>query len=212
MSALVEGPVDVALADLATIHLVLEVLVPVALLMDLGGRRVERLAYVGERRPLLELDLDPRDGLCGDLLVVRGYEGDRLAHVPDFVLRQQRLVGRNTEGGEVPVLEKGHVLPGDHRVHAGHLLGRARVQLRDPRVVVRRAERLHPQSSGNADVVDVGRAAGDVGDPVVARDACPDDFHSAPPVVIVVYLPTAVSVRSKESPRAAAATASTIFK
>ena len=180
--------------------------------MDLGGLRVERLAHVEHCGPLVELDVDPGDGLGGGLLVVCGDERDRLALVAHLVLRQQRLVGRDPQSREVPVLEQWHVLPGDDRVHAGHLLGRSRVHACDPRVVVRRAKRLHPQGSGDADVVDVGRAAGDVGDPVVARDSCADDLHSAPPVAMVVYLPTAVSVRSNESPRAAAATASMIFE
>ena len=65
---------------------------------------------------------------------------------------------------------------------------------------------------GTRHVVDVRRAAGDVRDAVVAGNSCADDLHSAPPVAIVVYFPTAVVVRSNESPRAAAATASMIFE
>jgi hypothetical protein len=53
-----EGPVDVALADLADIHLALEVGIPVAPLVDLRGLGVERLADVEERRALLEADLE----------------------------------------------------------------------------------------------------------------------------------------------------------
>ena len=207
-----EGPVDVALADLAAIHLVLEVRVPVAPLMDLRGVRVERLADVEQRRPLLEADLDRVDRGSGERLALRGDERDRLAEVAHLVLREQRLVGRDAERGEVPVLEQGDVLPGDHRVDAGHRLGLRRVEARDCRVVVRGAERLRPERSRDAHVVDVRRPAGDVRDAVVARDPCADDLHSAPPFDIVVCFPTAVVVRSNESPRAAAATASMIFE
>ena len=52
---LVERLLDVALADLAPVHLVLEVRVPVALGVDLRGVRVERLADVEERRALVEV-------------------------------------------------------------------------------------------------------------------------------------------------------------
>ena len=58
---LVERLLDVALADLAPVHLVLEVRVPVALGMDLRGVRVEGLADVEERRALVEVGRDRRD-------------------------------------------------------------------------------------------------------------------------------------------------------
>ena len=209
---LLEGPVDVALADLADVHLALEVRVPVAPLVDLRGVRVERLADVEQRGALLEADLDRVDRGRGELLALGRDERDRLAEVAHLVLREQRLVGRDAERGEVPVLEQRDVLPGDDGMHAGHRLGLRRVELRDPRVVVRRAERLRPERPRDAHVVDVRRPAGDVRDAVVAGDSCADDLHSAPPVAIVVCFPTAVVVRSNESPRAAAATASMIFE
>ncbi len=148
----------------------------------------------------------------GERLALGGDERDRLAEVAHLVLRQQRLVGRDAERGEVPVLEQRDVLPGDDGVDARHRLGLARVEARDPRVVVRGAERLRPERSRDAHVVDVRRPAGDVRDAVVAWDPCADDLHSAPPFAIVVCFPTAVVVRSNESPRAAAATASMIFE
>ena len=195
-----------------TIHLALEVRVPVAPLVDLRGLGVERLADVEERRALLEGDLDRVDRRRGELLALGRDERDRLAEVAHLVLREQRLVGGDAERREVPVLEQRDVLPGDDRVHAGHRLGLRRVQLRDPRVVVRGAKRLGPERAGDAHVVDVRRSAGDVRDAVVAWDSCADDLHSAPPFAIVVCFPTAVVVRSNESPRAAAATASMIFE
>ena len=62
----------------------------------------------------------------------------------------------------------------------------------------------------DAQVVDVLRAAGDVGDAVVPGDPCADSLHDVPPR-LVMLVPAAVTVMSKESPRAAAATASMIF-
>ena len=58
---LVERLLDVALADLAAVHLVLEVRVPVALGVDLRGVGVERLADVEERRALVEVGRDRVD-------------------------------------------------------------------------------------------------------------------------------------------------------
>jgi hypothetical protein len=209
---LLERPLDVALADLPAVHLALEVRVPVAPLMDLRSVRVERLADVEQSGALLEADLDRVDRLGRELLARGCDDGDRLAEIAHLVLREQRLVRRDAERGQVAVLQQRYVFPGDDRVHAGHRLGLGRVEVRDSRVVMRGAEGLCPERSRDAHVVDVGRASGDVRDAVIAGDSCADDLHSAPPVAIVVYFPTAVVVRSKESPRAAAATASMIFE
>src|SRR5262249_2451075 len=96
-------------------------------------------------------------------------------------------------------------------VDAPQLLGRSGVQLRDSRVVGRRAQRSRPEHAGDAHVVDVGGATGDVRDAVVTRNARADRLHSPPPARLVVYLPAAVVDTSNESPRAAAATASMIL-
>jgi hypothetical protein len=180
--------------------------------MDLRSIGIEGLADVEERRALLEADLDRVHRGCGELLALRGDERYGLALVPHLVLREERLVGRNPECGEVPIGEQRHVLPRDDRVDAGHRLRLRRVQLGDPRVMVRGAKRLGPERSGDVHVVDVRRPAGDVRDAVVAWDSCADDLHAAPPFDIVVCFPTAVVVRSNESPRAVAATASMIFE
>ena len=132
---LVEGTVDVALADLPAVHLVLEVRVPVAPLVDLRGVRVEGLANVEERRLLLELEADRLHRRRRGLLVLGGDERDRLALVAHVVLRQQRLVGRDAERREVAVLEQWDVLPGDHRLDALHRLGLGDVEALDIRVV-----------------------------------------------------------------------------
>ena len=139
----------------------------------------------------------------------RRDDRDRLAQVAHLVLREQRLVGRDAERREMPVLEQRHVLPRDH-VDALHRLGLARVEVRHRRAVHGRAERLHPERAGHPDVVDEHGAPGHVGDAVVAGDACADRLHATPPR-FVIAVPAAVTVRSNESPRAAAATASMIL-
>ena len=90
-----------------------------------GASESKACADVEQRGALLEADLDRVDRLGGALLALRGHERDRLAEVAHLVLREQRLVGRDPECREVPVLEQRDVLPGDHRVHAGHRLGLA---------------------------------------------------------------------------------------
>ena len=78
------------------------------------------------------------------------------------------------------------------------------------RVVDGRAERLHPERAGNPEVVDELGVPGHVGDAVVAGDACADRLHATPPR-FVIAVPAAVTVRSNESPRTVAATASMIL-
>ncbi len=207
---LVERVLDRALADLAPVHLSFEMRVPVAPLVHLGRVCVERLADVEERGSLLELDVDRLDGRHRRLFVLRGHDRDRLALVANLVLREKRLVGRDAERREVPVLEERHIRVRDHRVDAGHGLCLRRVEGRDRRAVERRAERLRPEHAGHAHVVDVGRPPGDVPDPVVAREPCADGLHETPPRFVIPGL-GAVTVRSNESPRATAATASMIF-
>ena len=206
---LVERLLDVALANLAAVHLVLEMGVPVALGVDLGGVRVERLADVEEGRTLVEVCGDRLDGGHRRLLVGRRNDRDRLTEVADLVLREQRLVGRDPEGREVPVLEQRNVLPGDH-VHVLHRLGLARVEIRHRGVVHGRAKCLHPERARHPHVVDEHGVPRRMGDTVIAGYARADRFHATPPR-FVIAAPGAVTVRSNESPRATAATASMIF-
>ena len=178
--------------------------------MDHRRVGVEGLPDVQQRRLLGDVELDGVDRFQGGLLVLRRDECDRLPLVAKVVLREQRLVGRDPERGQVPVLEQWDVLPRDHRMDALHRLGRAGVEPGDVRAMDRRAERLDPERPRDADVVDEGRASGDVLDAVVARKACADRFHFTPPMLVMPGL-AAVVARSNESPRATAATASMIF-
>ena len=207
---LLEGLVDRALADLAAVHLALEVRIPVPPLVDLRRVVVEGAPDVEERLALLELDPDRVDGRLGRVLVLGRDERDRLALVPHLVVGEERLVGRDPERGEVAVLEERHVVCRDHRADAGHRLGLRRVEAGERRAVVRRAERLRPERAGDPHVVDVLRTPGDVLDPVVAGDPCADRLHWTPPRFVIPGL-VAVTVRSNSSPRATAATASMIF-
>ncbi len=134
------------------------------------------------------------------LLGVGGDRGDRLAPVPHLALGEQRLVGRHAETLEMAVDVLGNVDMGDHRADALHRFGLGRVEPRDHGMVVRGAQRLHPQSPPHAYIVDVLGAPRDVGDTVVARQAGADGLHAA--------LPSAESNSTgSTSPRDAASTA-----
>ena len=208
---LVEGPVDVALADLADVHLALEMRVPVAPLVDDGRLGIGAHADVEQRGLLREVDLDGVDRGHRRLLVVGGDERDRLALVAHVLLRQQRLVLGDAEAGQVPVHRSG---TSSHVMTAwtpGIASAFGRVEPRDVGVVHRRAQRLRPERARDADVVDERRPPGDVRDAVVAREPCADRLHSDPSVTSVVVGVPVVIVRSKLSPRTAAPTAFTIF-
>ena len=150
-------------------------------LVDLRPVGVERLADVEERRPLFVFDLDQLDGLAGGVLVPRRDHGDRLPLVADVVLGEQRLVRRDTERFEVAVNVFWHVLVGDDGMDARQRLRLARVETRDGRVVVGRTQRLRPENAADADIVDVRRAPGDVGDAVVTWKSRSYGLHAGLP-------------------------------
>src|SRR5205085_4331365 len=132
-----------------------------------------------------------------------------LALVPNLAVGEQRLVARNAETFEVPVDVPRHVGLRDDRVHALQRPGLRSVEPRDRRVVVRRAERLHPERAPDADVVDVLRAAGDVADAVVAGETCADRFHAGLPLIATSGSPSVgvgTSSTDPTSPRDAAIT------
>ena len=158
---LVECPVDIAFAY-ATVVVGAVVRIDVAPLVDLRCVRVERLADVEERGPLLVGDLDRLDGgECNSLGV--GRDGcDRLALVANLAVSEQRLVGRDAEAFEVAVDILRHVGVRHDRAHARDCLGLARVERRDDRVVMRRAKCLHPECLADTNIVDVLGAAGDM--------------------------------------------------
>ena len=114
----------------------------------------------------------------------------------------------------MPVDETRDVLPGDDRLDALDRLGLLRVELLDPGVVDRRAQRLRPEHVRDADVVDELRPPGDMGDAVIAREPCADGLHAGLPGIITSGSPSlgsGMNSRSPTSPRAAPSTASRIF-
>ena len=210
---LVERALDVALAD-APVVVRAEVGIDRPPLVDRRPVVVERLAHVEERRPLLELDLDRLDCLARGVVVDRRHGRDRLPLVADVVLGEQRLVGRDPERLEMAVDVLRDVGVRDDREHPWECLRLRRVEARDPCMVVRRAQGLHPERPRDPDVVDVGRAPGDVRDPVVPGQPCPNRLHAGLPGIS-----TSASSGSKlgstssgrTSPRRAASTALTIL-
>src|SRR5207245_4616037 len=124
-------------------------------------------------------------------------DGDRLAPVTDLVLGEQRLVGRHPESLEVAVDVLGDILVRDYGVHPAERLGLARVEARDARVVVRRAERLGPEHLRDADVVDELRAAGDVAEAVVPRKTCADGLPAGLPLIATSGPPSSTSGPSR---------------
>jgi hypothetical protein len=175
---LVERRVDVALADAAVV-VGTEVRIDRAPLVEVVDAGVRRAADVEDRFALLEDDLDRVDAGLRGLLGLGRHGGDRLALPADVVLGEQRLVGGDAETLEVAVDVVRHALRRHHGVHARERLGLARVHAADQRAVVRRAQRLAPQRAVDADVVDVLRAARDVGDAVVAGESGADGLHDA---------------------------------
>ena len=119
------------------------------------------------------------------LLVLGRDERDRLALVAHVVLGEQRLVGRDPERRQVPVLEQRHVLPRDRR----------RGRRASPRPW--RVSSLLISARGRASGAPSPRASrapgrrrrtrppGDVLDPVVARQPCADGLHCAPPMFVM---------------------------
>ena len=102
--------------------------IDVAPLVDLRRVRVERLADVEERRPLLVVDLDRVDRRLARPPRLGGDDGDRLALVAHLALGEQRLVGRDAERLEVAVDVLRDVRVRDDRVDARHRLGLAGVE------------------------------------------------------------------------------------
>ncbi len=147
-----------------------------------GASRIERLADVEERGPFLVGDLDRLDGRECDGLRVGGDSCDRLALVANLAVSEQRLVGWNPEAFEVPVDVLRHIGVRHNRAYARQRLGLAGVERGDDRMVMRRAERLHPEVLTDANIVDVLRAAGDMADAVVPWEACADGLHAALPL------------------------------
>ena len=208
--SLLEGLVDVALADLTPIHLAFKMGIPVAPVVDLRGIAVERLADVEQRRQLLVGHLDGLGRSDCKRLVVCGDSRDGLALVAHVCLSKQWLIAWDAEPFNVAMDVLMHVLVGDDGMDALHCLGSRRIDRDDFGVVVWRTECLGPERAGDAHVVDVARACRDMLVGVVAWKSSANGLHWFTPLS-VVRSPAAVVVRSNESPRAAAEMASRIL-
>ena len=134
------------------------------------GGRVERALGVGQRLEHLVVDLDLLGRRARGLGVVGGDDRDRLALVADVLPREHGLVGDLQPVG----LAAGHVLVGEHGLHAGHAQRGADLDRADLRARVRRAQGGAPQHPVRPRVGGVGELALDLRDPVGAADALAD--------------------------------------
>ena len=133
-------------------------------------RRVvrHRLVHVDDVRQHFVVHLDQRRRLIGD----RGAGGRDRGHRVALV---QRLLARHDVARDVPEVHRDalgadvveflvrQVLRGDHRLHAGQLLGRRGVDRADARMRVRRAEDPAVQHAGQLVVAAVHRASRHLG-------------------------------------------------
>ena len=112
----------------------------------------------------LVLDAD-RGGRASRLLRLLGRDDrHRLAEVADAVAGEHRLVGEL----EPVRLPAGDVVVREHGVHARQRERLGDVDLEDPRVRVRAADRAAPEHPGRVEVARVGELAGDLRDRVGA--------------------------------------------
>ena len=117
---------------------------------------------IGQRLELLVVDLDPVGGAARGLGVVGGDDRHRLALIADLGERQHGLVVVL----EPVRLAAGHVLVGQHRVHARDRQRGADLDRPDARAGMRRAQRRAPQHVLGPHVRRVGELALDLRDPV----------------------------------------------
>ena len=145
---------------------------PVARGRALGMQRLLLGRALGVDDELERLVLDP-DALRRAprlLRVLGGDQRDRLAEVADAVDREHRLVGELEPVGLGP----GDVVVREHRVHARHRERLGDVELDDPRVRMRAAQRVAPEHPLGMEVARIGELARDLRDGVDPPDALPD--------------------------------------
>ena len=160
---------------------IVEVAVPVRPALIVDRLLLQRPLGVDDGLERLVLDPDPL-GRAARLLGVLGCDQrDRLAEVADALEREHRLV-RELEA--VALLSR-DVFVREHRVDAGRSERLAEVDLDDPRVRVRAAQRVPPEHPGGGEVARIGELARRLRDPVDALDALADTpelqslFHDA---------------------------------
>ena len=159
----VPGGVRVAVADR-------HVAQQVARRVQRRAGRVERALGIGQRLEHLVVDLDPLRRRARGLGVVGGHDRDGLALVADVLPREHGLVGDLQPVG----LAAGHVLVGEHGLHAGHAQRGADLDRADLGPRMRRAQRRAPQHPVRPRIGRVGELALDLRDPVGAADALAD--------------------------------------
>ena len=110
-----------------------------------GASGAIAVVHVDDVRQHLVVHLDQRQRLFGDRGAGGRHRGDRVALVQRLLARQDVArdvpeVHRDALGADVVELLIREVLRGDHRLHAGQLLGRRGVDRADARMRVRRAQ------------------------------------------------------------------------
>ncbi len=168
-----------------------DALVPqhVAVGVDQRVPAVDRRLGIEQRFEHLVGHLDGGQRSATRLGVVGGDGGDRLAHVPDVVAGEDRLVG----GDQPKRLLARYVGGSDDRLHAVDPPRRCHVDRHDPGVRVRRAQRGAPHGAvdrqvrregerplGLEDAVGTGRGVADAAGPGSAVDQQVGERHDAP--------------------------------
>jgi len=148
---------------------------------DVGLHRRDLVVY---RRQFVVFGRDQLHRVLGDMRIGGEHHRDRLADVVHLVERQDRLI---VEGGTVIGLGNDlvDVFAGDDAVHAVERTRRRGVDAADAAVRHGRAEHLAVQHAGQAQVMRIFGAAGDLGARFEPRQLSADFTHgraySAPP-------------------------------
>ena len=135
-----------------------------------GRARKLRIAHDGQR---LVFHFDQFERLRGDFGVFRRDDGDRIAHVTHFIGAQHRPIGVDQA---VNILA-GHVFVRQHGVDAGQRLRFTGVDLQDPRVGMRRAQRAPDQHPRESQIIGEFRAPGDFVHDFLRRDRPSDSVQ-----------------------------------
>ena len=106
-----------------------------------------------------------RDQICcflGDMRILRQRHGDRLAGIAHFLERQNRLIVKCRTVVRIRN-EPADIVPGDHRINALKSERRAWIDAEDFAVGNRTASYLPVEHSGQREIVNIFRAAIDLG-------------------------------------------------